>query len=101
MNTPSSRDHPRPARESPHGTGNAVAPPGSPTQGGPPTTPSLVMNIDELGQLLRVSVRTIWRKVSTGELPAPIAIGRSKRWSRAAISEWVKRQSDRASGGSR
>lgn len=65
-----------------------------PSIGGPSAAsdPSLLITINELAFQLRVSRRTVWRRVSTGELPVPIAIGRARRWSRAAIAEWVARQ---------
>ncbi len=53
----------------------------SPPPGGP-----LVLRDREVGELLGVSRRTVWRLSSRGELPAPIEIGGSRRWLREEIT---------------
>lgn len=45
--------------------------------------------VAELAELLGVSVRTIWRKESTGHLPAPVRIGGLVRWRRTEIMQWI------------
>ncbi|RPI64229.1 MAG: helix-turn-helix domain-containing protein [Planctomycetaceae bacterium] len=39
--------------------------------------------------MLGVSIRTIWRRVSAGELPKPIQVGGLTKWRRAEIEEWL------------
>jgi len=49
----------------------------------------LVLKVHEVARLLNVSERTVWRLTSTGEFPAPIQLGRSRRWSRKAIVDFL------------
>lgn len=51
--------------------------------------PPLLLTVDEVARLLGISVRSVWRLTSLGELPGPITLGRSKRWARRAIEEYV------------
>lgn len=44
----------------------------------------------DLSTLLKRSIRTIWRMREEGELPAHIKIGRSVRWPRSTINQWIK-----------
>lgn len=50
---------------------------------------SELMTVKELSELLKIAPRTIWRHVATGAVPEPIRIGRSVRWSRAKVEEWL------------
>ncbi|MGO8751295.1 MAG: helix-turn-helix transcriptional regulator [Thermoguttaceae bacterium] len=45
----------------------------------------LLLSVDQVGKLLSLSVRSVWRLVSIGELAAPVRIGRASRWKR----DWV------------
>lgn len=56
-----------------------------------PAMPSLFMTADELAALLSVSKRTIWRMKVLGTLPEAIRLGRSIRWQRTAVLEWIER----------
>jgi len=49
-----------------------------------------LLSIKELGQLVGMKPRTVWRKVSEGIFPAPIAIGRLKKWPRRIVMGWVE-----------
>ncbi len=49
----------------------------------------LLWNVERVARELGVGERTVWRFSSSGELPAPISIGRSKRWERRAIEAYV------------
>lgn len=44
---------------------------------------------DELATLLAISIRTLQRKLDLGEVPAPLRIGKSVRWVRSQIEEWI------------
>lgn len=44
---------------------------------------------DELASLLSISIRTLQRKLDLGEVPAPLRIGKSVRWVRSQIEEWI------------
>ncbi len=50
---------------------------------------SILLTVREVAHLLCIGERTVWRLSSTGELPSPICIGRSKRWCRRAIEDYV------------
>lgn len=41
-------------------------------------------------RMLEVSVRTIQRMVSRGELPQPIKVGRLSRWPKADLLAWIE-----------
>jgi prophage regulatory protein len=44
----------------------------------------------QVGGLLGVSARTIWRWASQGLIPAPVRLtNRTTRWDRAALDQWV------------
>ena len=49
----------------------------------------LLLNVREVAELLSISERTVWKMASCRELPAPLRIGRSQRWSKKALEEWV------------
>ncbi len=55
----------------------------------PPTEPRLLLTVHEVAHLLGLGVRTVWRLSSAGELPAPLSIGRAKRWERKAIEIYI------------
>lgn len=44
---------------------------------------------DEFASLLNISIRTLQRKQDLGEVPAPLRIGKSVRWVRSQIEEWI------------
>jgi excisionase family DNA binding protein len=54
----------------------------------------LLLTVDEVAQLLGLSRRTVWRLRSTGRIPAPVRIGRSVRWRRADVDEWISARCD-------
>ena len=53
----------------------------------------LVYTKNELASVLRMCPRSIENHVRLGKLPRPFYIsGRSPRWSRAAVAEWIRSQ---------
>jgi len=48
-----------------------------------------LLTAKQLGGLLSLSKRQIFRLNSCGKLPAPIRIGGSVRWSEKTISDWL------------
>ena len=48
-----------------------------------------LLTVQQLGRLLQLSPRTVWRLRSSGELPEPIKIGKSIRWNGEAIRRWI------------
>lgn len=56
---------------------------------GSPQEEPLLLTVEGVSRLLGISVRSVWRLTSAGELPGPITLGRSKRWARRTIEEYV------------
>ncbi|MDD5050954.1 MAG: AlpA family phage regulatory protein [Candidatus Pacebacteria bacterium] len=48
-----------------------------------------LLTAKQLGGLLSLSKRQIFRLNSCGKLPAPIRIGGSVRWAESTIAEWL------------
>ena len=57
-----------------------------------PDLKPLALTADQVAQLLGISVRSVWRFSSAGELPRPISIGRSKQWDVRAIEDYLHRK---------
>lgn len=68
--------------------GKAISPAGLPPIGGPLTV--MLLDVTEVARLLSVSKNTIWKLRSTGDLPAPIRLGKLARWRRDEIEAWVR-----------
>ncbi len=49
----------------------------------------LLIDSRQVGELLNLSTRTVWRLLSAGKLPKPVKIGRSVRWSRSDLETWI------------
>jgi len=49
-----------------------------------------MLTATEVADRLRISVRGVWRQVSTGCMPEPVYIGRLARWPLTTISDWMK-----------
>ena len=60
---------------------------------------ALLWDVKAVARALGLGVRTVWRLSSSGELPAPISVGRCKRWERRAIEAYVAAKV--AAGGTR
>jgi len=48
-----------------------------------------LLTAKELGTLLNLSKRQIFRLNSCGKMPAPIRIGGSVRWANSTIQSWI------------
>ena len=53
-----------------------------------PAAPSM-MTADDIAAFLQVSTRTVWRLTSSRSLPKPLRIGRTVRWRRSDIEDWI------------
>jgi predicted DNA-binding transcriptional regulator AlpA len=60
---------------------------------------SLLIDEKTVVALVLLSGRTLKRRIKEGRFPAPIVIGRMKRWPRAAIENWIATEAARASEG--
>ena len=48
------------------------------------------LTVEEVAALFKIGVRTVWRLVQEGSLPAPHAIGRKlRRWAHADIEAFL------------
>ena len=59
------------------------------TNRGQGETESILLTVREVAHLLAIGERTVWRLSSIGELPSPVSIGRSRRWCRRTIEDYV------------
>ncbi len=50
---------------------------------------SLLITVDELGDVLGISVRSVWRLLSAHRIPEPIRLAGSVRWRRSEVQAWV------------
>jgi prophage regulatory protein len=48
-----------------------------------------LLNAKDLGKVLSLSKRQVFRLNSCGKLPAPIRIGGSVRWAESIIAKWL------------
>lgn len=51
--------------------------------------PGELMTVEEVAALLGKSPRTVWRLVSSGEVPAPLKLGGSTVWRRADVQAMI------------
>jgi len=61
------------------------------------TTPSEIMNIDELADYLKVSKSTLYKLVQHGGIPAQ-KVGKQWRFHKEAVDEWMKLRPERSKG---
>lgn len=50
---------------------------------------SVLLSARHVAQMLQVSVRTLWRLLSAGELIKPVKIGHSVRWRKDELLRWI------------
>lgn len=50
----------------------------------------LLITAQEFADLMQLSVRTLWRLSSAGQIPEPVRIGGAVRWRRADVTFWVE-----------
>jgi excisionase family DNA binding protein len=49
-----------------------------------------------LARMLDVSLRHIWRLRDSGDLPAPVRLGRLVRWRRSAVERFLEEHAEKA-----
>jgi predicted DNA-binding transcriptional regulator AlpA len=59
---------------------------------------SLLIDVGEVGRLLAVGERTIWRWIAAEDFPEPdVALGRKfRRWRRESVERWIAEHSTAA-----
>ena len=50
---------------------------------------ALALPASEVAGLLGISERHLWTLHSSGRLPRPVKLGRSVRWNRRELQEWL------------
>jgi predicted DNA-binding transcriptional regulator AlpA len=55
----------------------------------PPAEPPALLSADQVATMLGVSVRTVWRLQSTGDIPEPIQLGGLTKWRRLDIEHHI------------
>jgi len=56
----------------------------------------LALSVKEVADALGVSESTVWRLSAVGELPSPVRVGRSVRWGRASLENWLAKRERKA-----
>lgn len=59
----------------------------------------LLISVDELAMILKISPRTVWRLLSAGKMIEPVRIGGAVRWRFAEVKNWIEQGCPPASGG--
>jgi predicted DNA-binding transcriptional regulator AlpA len=54
-----------------------------------PAPDDRLLRAEELGELLGMSERNVWRLDLSGKLPAPVRIGRAVRWRHNEVQAWL------------
>lgn len=49
----------------------------------------LLITVEEFAELMQLSVRTIWRLNSSGQVPKPVRIGGTVRWRLEEVRNWI------------
>jgi excisionase family DNA binding protein len=49
----------------------------------------LLISVDELATILRVSPRTVWRLLSAEKLIPPVRFGGAVRWRYGDVKQWI------------
>jgi excisionase family DNA binding protein len=49
-----------------------------------------LLRVDEVAQILAISVKTVWRLSKSGGLPEPVRVGRRVRWRALDIQNVIK-----------
>ena len=48
-----------------------------------------LLTVEDLANMLGMSTRTVWRRVSAGEIPDPVKVGGLTKWRRSDIERWL------------
>lgn len=49
----------------------------------------VLLTIQQVGKVLQLSTRTVYRLRSAGKLPPPVEVGGSLRWNREHLRHWI------------
>ena len=48
-----------------------------------------LMTVEQLAKVLQVSIRSVWRMRSAGQVPPPVKIGGGVRWRVRDVQSWI------------
>ena len=57
--------------------------------GGDRAPARVLITATDLAQMMQISVRTLWRLVSAGQVVEPIRIGGNTRWRLKEVEQWI------------
>ena len=49
----------------------------------------VLLSANNVAQMLQVSTRTLWRLLAAGKLINPVKLGRSVRWRKDELMQWI------------
>lgn len=52
----------------------------------------ITLRLKEVAKMLGIGSRSLARYIQAGEFPKPIRLGRSLRYSKQAVLDWIKRE---------
>ncbi len=52
--------------------------------------PDRLLTVAQVAAMLAISVRTVWKLCSTGDLPQPLHLGGSRRWRESDITKYIE-----------
>ncbi len=55
-----------------------------------PTITPLLLNVAQVAALCDLCERSVWSFSESGHMPGPVKIGRSKKWRRADVLNWIE-----------
>lgn len=50
---------------------------------------STMLTASDLAEMLGIDLRSVWRRKADGTLPRPVQLGRSVRWVRKEVEQWL------------
>jgi predicted DNA-binding transcriptional regulator AlpA len=55
----------------------------------PPPPPAELLDVNDMGAVLRCSPRTVYRQADAGRIPPPLKLGALVRWRREVVNDWL------------
>lgn len=52
--------------------------------------PLELLTKEQVAQRLNISLRTVYRLIQTGEIPAPVKLGKMLRWRTDVLDAWIE-----------
>jgi predicted DNA-binding transcriptional regulator AlpA len=55
-----------------------------------PAAQRVLLDAEQVGALLAISVRHVWSLHSQGKLPSPLRLGKATRWRESELLQWLE-----------